>query len=356
MQNASEAANDEVPDEEGIQIFDVVPTADGGEIPVPASSVDSHYYDFKPSGHMARGGFSAVGYMVVERDNSGAVRIVQRSADVGGGGGGGGRSGGGDYGGGGAHWLRLKPPFAPCDEECANELSLLESLFSWAPTLSPAACKAVSEFPGAVAGLLTALAVSGFAQLHLALRKSRARGRLARLPLMRGLLLLTATLPVRVCRSNGSVDRCIAARRRKQAARLVPTVNASGGHGNTTTMGGANGTAGSAGRATLGDARDDWRNAPLNGTAILDDGSGGDGGDGHWIEYDGYEDSRVFTCAARFTCSPATRTVRATGACASYGARGRRLRNAAPGGVVASQSTTRQTLSSTTTRRTGAPS
>ena len=268
-----EEEEEEEEEEEGIEIFDIMQTADGGEIPVPVSSVESRSYDFKPGGHIAHGGFSAVGYMIIERAPSGEIRLVGSTNTHG-------------RIGSTVHWLHLSPPFPPCDQECGNELSLLEGLFAWAPTLSPAACKTASESPNGVMVLLTALAVAGFAQLHLGLRRTRARGRLAWLPLLRGLLLLTATLPVRVCRSNGSIDRCIAARRRKSAARQATAVklNASG----VELLNATNNTNGPLGRVALGDARDDWRSVSMNSSSDSDESSGG-----RWIEYDGYEDSRA---------------------------------------------------------------
>ena len=286
-----------------IEIYDVVETPDGIEVPVLSEDPAASRWDSKPVVHAAPGGYSSVGYFVVERNEWGDVRVVTTVSEqtpvtkthgpV--------ENGSNTWlARDGIHWLRLSPPFAPCHHECSAELSLFESFFAWAPTLSPSACKLVAESPTLVMLLLTCLCISGFAQLHQAWRRTRTRGRLARLHLIRALLLLTATLPVRVCRANGSVDRCMAVRRRRYEASKA-ALNGTAPHANRTTAKLSNGSAahvhanGSASRpggsATLGSADDDWRSARTE--ASLPDDHDAPFGSRKWIEYDGFEDSRA---------------------------------------------------------------
>ena len=128
-------------------------------------------------------------------------------------------------------------------------------------------------------------------QLVTAIRRTRTRQRLARLPLLRGVLLLSAALPARVCRASGGFERCDArAGRIRHNSSISNTRQQGDGHVvNASWLNVTNSSDGVAagGRAVVvstGEA--DIKAHPT------DVSLSGEGRRPH-IEYDGYEDARV---------------------------------------------------------------
>jgi hypothetical protein len=301
--------------EDEMEIFDVVSTAEGEEIAVtPEELRDSDAVDWRA----LRGGYSEIGYVVVERSAAGELQYVSEVS-----------------------WLRLRPP-ASCTECEPDELDR----FGWAQ-LSPAACKAAAELPVLAFVVFVGLLAGGLFQLVSGVRRTRQQRRLAKLPLLRGVLLLSAAMAARVCRTSGGVEHCVPTGRSgaRRSGRLGGNSSTVVG-GNSSSMAGGNSSGVAGGNSSGMQARGARLNASLCGagsdlrscerrtssgggtrrsrtthnlTSVRVNGGGAApigkppptdvslGGDEHrlpQIEYDGYEDARTYL-APRAVCETA---------------------------------------------------
>ena len=267
-------------DDDDMQVFDVVTVGegDGEEVLIPAGE-PSHNLAAMGSEPRAdlHGGYSAVGYYVVERSSAGSLRVVSD-----------------------AQWLQLDAPFAPC-AQCSDGTNL-----GWA--LSPAACKMAAQNPIATASVLVGLMGGGILQLIAALKRTLSRRRLARLPLLRGVLLLAAALPARVCQAYTGTNGCTHAPQANATASKASsgsrsTTNSSAHkrqhrmpRGDTQMDGDAIGllmNESANGSTAIGRASIIPASYELGLKARAADASSGSGGRRLHIEYDGYEDARV---------------------------------------------------------------
>ena len=267
-------------DEDDLQIFDFDEDSDGVPFLLPSAEqyINDQAFALGASNvGDTRGGYSAIGYFVVERHlATGEVTI------------------------GDSHWLELAAPFAAC--ECL-EYELYD--------LSPALCLLAIGAPRLSSFLVACCFAVGVAQLVSGVRRTRAHGRLARAKLLRGLLLIGAAMPISNCRE-----------RHQHGERCLP-VEADDGQANHSSIGGGGGSSrrGSGGLAPVlvnGSTRYSIGSsmltmnmgAPTNANAsagLLLDGQPWNRTDvrrksshltprpQHVIEYDGYEDARAIT-------------------------------------------------------------
>ena len=249
-----------------LQIYDVVTTAGGDEFAVlSASEVHEATAEAVVDWRGLRGGFSAVGYMVVERHAQTGVMSILRKA----------------------RWLRLDPPPSARCAEC-DEAD--DDLFGWAE-LSPAACRALHDAPAIASLLIGSLIAGGLAQLAACVRRTRQQRRIARAHLLRGALLLSAAMPARVCTVAGGVERCDATAMRRR-------------HANQTRAAGGNLATANHSTTERGPQTHARNATVINSTSGGKASLAGDGVQAsavsansrrplHQIEYGGYEDARV---------------------------------------------------------------
>lgn len=180
--NASRAAaDDESDDEDELDVFDVLVADDGDELLVPSASAahnEELMQSFISRFEGVRGGYSTIGYILVERSLGGRLRLV-----------------------GDPRWLRMEAPFAPCGE-CDED-----DPFAWL-AMSPAMCVLVTRIPALSISLFVLMVLGGLMQMASGVRKTYAQRRVARIPFLRGLLLLMVPLAFRVCSDSGRVESC----------------------------------------------------------------------------------------------------------------------------------------------------